>query len=166
MLGYGLIGFRDSFGIRPLIMGSRRSGTGMDYMLASESVALKQLGFGSFVNILPGQAVVIRKGASPVFHQVQDQKRYALDIFELCYFARPDSIMDGISVAKSREIMGTRLGNKIKSTLSAEEISAIDVIIPVPETSTISAPFVAAVLKRKLVQGFVKNRYGEYFTDF
>ncbi|KAL8920977.1 MAG: hypothetical protein Q9172_004264 [Xanthocarpia lactea] len=159
LAGYGLIGFRDSFGIRPLIMGSRPSGTGMDYMLASESVALKQLGFGSFVDILPGQAVIIRKGASPVFHQVQDQKRYALDIFELCYFARPDSIMDGISVAKSREIMGTRLGNKIKSTLSAEEISAIDVIIPVPETSTISAPFVAAVLKRKLVQGFVKNRY-------
>ncbi|KAL8773872.1 MAG: hypothetical protein Q9209_001302 [Squamulea sp. 1 TL-2023] len=159
LAGYGLIGFRDSYGIRPLILGSRRSGTGMDYMLASESIALKQLGFGNFADILPGQVVIIRKGAGPTFYQIQNQKRYALDIFELCYFARPDSVMDGIGVAKSRELMGTKLGHKIKSTLRPEEISAIDVIIPVPETSTISAPFVAAVLKRKLVQGFVKNRY-------
>ncbi|KAL8731388.1 MAG: hypothetical protein Q9166_003480 [cf. Caloplaca sp. 2 TL-2023] len=101
-------------------MGSRPSDTseGRDYMMASESVALQQLDFGNLVDILPGQAVIIRKGA-----------------------------------------VGTRLADKIKRTLTPEEISSIDVIIPVPETATTSAPFVAARLKRKYYQGFVKNRY-------
>ncbi|KAL8717891.1 MAG: hypothetical protein Q9225_004916 [Loekoesia sp. 1 TL-2023] len=142
-------------------MGSRSSetGEGTDYMMASESVALKQLGFGNFVDILPGQAVIIRKGGGPVAYQIQDKKRYAPDIFEFCYFARPDSIIDGISVNLSRENMGYRLANKIMRTLSPEEIKSIDVIIPIPETANTSAPCVAARLKRKYYQGFVKNRY-------
>ncbi|KAL8729441.1 MAG: hypothetical protein Q9181_004998 [Wetmoreana brouardii] len=161
LAGYGLIGFRDSYGIRPLIMGSRPSetGEGIDYMMASESVALKQLGFGDFVDILPGQAVIIRKGTAPVCYQIQDQKRYAPDIFEFCYFARPDSIIDGISVNQSRENMGYRLASKIMRTMTPEEVKDIDVIIPIPETSNTSAPCVAARLKRKYYQGFVKNRY-------
>ncbi|KAI4251788.1 MAG: hypothetical protein LQ352_004659 [Teloschistes flavicans] len=158
---YCLIGFRDSYGIRPLIMGSRPSeaGEGTDYMMASESVALKQLGFEDFVDILPGQAVIIRKGTAPVFYQVQERKRYAPDIFEFCYFARPDSIIDGISVNQSRENMGTRLGKKIKDTIGEKAVKEIDVIIPIPETSTTSVPFVAQILKRPYHQGFVKNRY-------
>ncbi|KAL8638593.1 MAG: hypothetical protein Q9228_004265 [Teloschistes exilis] len=161
LAGYGLIGFRDSYGIRPLIMGSRPSeaGEGTDYMMASESVALKQLEFEDFVDIMPGQAVIIRKGTAPVFYQIQEQKRYAPDIFEYCYFARPDSIIDGISVNQSRENMGTRLGRKIKATLGEKAVKEIDVIIPIPETSTTSVPFVAQILKRPYHQGFVKNRY-------
>ncbi|KAL8962427.1 MAG: hypothetical protein Q9183_005160 [Haloplaca sp. 2 TL-2023] len=161
LAGYGLIGFRDSFGIRPLIMGSRPSdtGEGTDYMMASESVALKQLGFGNFRDILPGQAVIIPKGGSPFFAQIQEQKRYAPDIFEFCYFARPDSIIDGISVNQSRENMGTRLAKKIRSTIGEERVKEIDIIIPIPETSNTSAPCVAAVLKRPYYQGFIKNRY-------
>lgn len=142
-------------------MGSRPSdaGEGTDYMMASESVALKQLGFEDFADIMPGQAVIIRKGTAPVFYQIQEQKRYAPDIFEFCYFARPDSIIDGISVNQSRENMGTRLGRKIKATIGEKAVREIDVIIPIPETSTTSVPFVAQILKRPYHQGFVKNRY-------
>ncbi|KAL8728721.1 MAG: hypothetical protein Q9166_005208 [cf. Caloplaca sp. 2 TL-2023] len=141
-------------------MGSRLSdyGEGMDYMMASESVSLKQLGFSDFRDVLPGEAVIIRKGAAPVFYQIQEQKRYAPDIFEFCYFARPDSVIDGISVNQSREIMGYRLANKIMRTLTPEEIKEIDAVIPIPETSNTSAPCVAARLKRKFYQGFVKNQ--------
>ncbi|KAL8957817.1 MAG: hypothetical protein Q9193_005005 [Seirophora villosa] len=166
LAGYGLIGCRDSYGIRPLVMGSRPSdsGEGMDYMMASESVALKQLGFTDFVDILPGQAVIIRKGGGPVAYQIQERLRYSPDIFEFCYFARPDSVIDGISVNQSRENMGYRLANKIKRVLSPREINSIDVIIPIPETSNTSAPCVAAILKRPIYQGFVKNRYDEKFS--
>ncbi|KAL8628396.1 hypothetical protein Q9189_005899 [Teloschistes chrysophthalmus] len=135
------------------------AGEGTDYMMASESVALKQLGFEDFADIMPGQAVIIRKGTAPVFYQIQEQKRYAPDIFEFCYFARPDSIIDGISVNQSRENMGTRLGRKIKATIGEKAVREIDVIIPIPETSTTSVPFVAQILKRPYHQGFVKNRY-------
>ncbi|KAI4215517.1 MAG: hypothetical protein LQ351_001986 [Letrouitia transgressa] len=158
--GFGIIGFRDAFGIRPLVLGSRPSddGQGYDYMMASESVALKQLGFKEFHDVLPGQAVIIQKGMPPKTYQVRDQKRYCPDAFEYIYFARPDSIMDGISVNQSRENLGYKLGEKIKKTLTPEEIKSIDVIIPIPETSITSAPCVAAKLKRKYYHGFVKNR--------
>ena len=161
LAGYGIIGFRDAYGIRPLVLGSRLSedGDGSDYMLSSESVALKQLGFKDFEDVLPGQAVIVQKGRAPIKYQVQEQKRYAPDIFEFCYFARPDSIIDGISVNQSRENMGYKLAEKIKNTLTHNEVKGIDVIIPIPETSNTSAPCVAAKLKRKYYQGFVKNRY-------
>ncbi|KAL8897634.1 MAG: hypothetical protein Q9207_007115 [Kuettlingeria erythrocarpa] len=131
----------------------------MDYMVASESCALKQLGFMNFVDILPGQAVIFRKGVDPVAYQIEERKAYSPDIFEFCYFARPDSIIDGISVNESRENMGYRLAEKIRQVLTQEEIQEIDAIIPIPETSNVSAPRVAGRLKRKFVQGFVKNRY-------
>ncbi|PNS14134.1 Amidophosphoribosyltransferase [Sphaceloma murrayae] len=161
LAGFGLIGFRDPHGIRPMVLGSKPSDTGVgeDYMMASESVALSQCGYGNIIDIKPGQAVIIEKNKAPVFHQVGAEEDYAPDMFEYVYFARPESIMDGISVHRSRERMGEVLAEKIKSQLGPSILSTIDAVIPIPETSLISAYSVSKYLKIPYCQGFVRNRY-------
>lgn len=159
-----MIGFRDAFGIRPLVIGSRPSPNTpgkKDWMMASESVALDQRGFTDDMrDILPGEAVIIPKATNtPIFHQVQEQIKYAPDIFEYVYFARPDSIIDGISVQESRENMGYKLADTIRQRLTKAELAEIDAIIPIPETAITSAACVAERLNKPFCQGFVKNRY-------
>jgi amidophosphoribosyltransferase len=144
-----------------MVLGSKPSetGTGIDYMMASESVALVQCGYKEFVDILPGQAVIIEKGKPPQFQQVQEALSYSPDIFEYVYFARPDTVIDGIDVDEARRSMGFKLAETIKKQLGVEGLKEVDVVMPLPETSIASAECVAQALKKPYVQGFVKNRY-------
>jgi amidophosphoribosyltransferase len=145
-----------------MVLGERDSADiegGKDYMMASESVALSQNGYGNIKDILPGQAVIIEKGQKPIFAQVAPQQAYAPDIFEYVYFARPESTIDGISVYRSRQIMGYNLAETIQKQLTPEEIKEIDAVIPIPETSLVSAYAVSKHLKKPYCQGFIKNRY-------
>ena len=160
LAGFGLIGFRDAYGIRPMVLGWKHAeGGGKDYMMASESVALVQCGYQDFVDIKPGEAVIIEKGKEPVYHQVHPQIAYAPDIFEYVYFARPDTVIDGIDVDEARRQMGVKLADTIRKQLGEEQLAELDVVMPIPETSITSALCVAETLKKPYVQGFVKNRY-------
>lgn len=160
--GFGLIAFRDAYGIRPLVMGSRTlEGGETDYMVASESVALKHLGASpkDIVDVKPGEAIIIEKGKPPQRHQAVKPKAYAPDAFEMVYFARPDSVIDGIPVARSRRSMGQKLAQQIAKQLGPEALKAIDVVMAIPETSVTAAKIVAQELGKEFVDGFTKNRY-------
>ena len=154
--GYGIFGFRDPHGIRPLILGERTTRNGTKYMLASESVGLTALGFKITRDVEPGEAIVIDRKGSVHSQQCSDSSILSPCIFEFVYFARPDSIIDKISVYKSRLRMGERLAIKIKSEWQYEEI---DVVMPIPDTSRTSALQVANELNLKYREGFIRNRY-------
>jgi amidophosphoribosyltransferase len=154
--GYGIFGFRDPNGIRPLILGERTTKNGTKYMLASESVGLTALGFKIIRDVKPGEAIIIDRKGNVHSHQCSDNSVLSPCIFEFVYFARPDSIIDKISVYKSRLRMGERLAVKIKSEWQYEEI---DVVMPIPDTSRTSALQVANELNLKYREGFIRNRY-------
>jgi amidophosphoribosyltransferase len=153
---YGVIGFRDPNGIRPLVYGVRESASGKEYMLASESVALDALGYKLVADVAPGEAVYIQPSGEIHVRKCADAADYRPCIFEHVYFARPDSIMDGISVYKSRLRQGERLAEKILRDHPGHDI---DVIVPIPDSSRIAAQSMAAKLGVKFREGLVKNRY-------
>ncbi|PYH40176.1 amidophosphoribosyltransferase [Aspergillus saccharolyticus JOP 1030-1] len=132
-----VVGFRDSHGIKPLILGQRRNhDSSHDYMLASKTVALEKLDYVPMRDISPREAVLIDVTANNQleFHQVVNLKSYLLDIFELVYFARPESTLDGINVKDCRRRIGCALGSMVLETLGAVTCGKIDVVIPVPDS--------------------------------
>ena len=154
--GYGIFGFRDPNGIRPLILGKRTTKGGTKYMLASESVALTALGYEITRDIQPGEAVVIDRKGNIYTQQCAQNPKYSPCIFEFVYFARPDSVIDNISVYKSRLRMGEKLAENIQKNWADERI---DVVIPIPDTSRVSALQLAHKLGVKYSEGLIKNRY-------
>ena len=154
--GQGVLAFRDPWGIRPLVYGRRETENGTEYMAASESVALDVLGFELVADIKPGEAVFFGLDGQVQTRQCADSPLYSPCIFEYVYLARPDSIMDNISVYKARLRMGEKLAQKI---LRVRPDHDIDVVIPIPDTSRTSALQLANTLDLKYREGFMKNRY-------
>lgn len=154
--GFGLVAFRDPNGIRPAVYGTRDTDAGKEYMVASESVALDGLDYKLERDIAPGECVVITKEGEFFSQQCAENPQLAPCIFEHVYFARPDSIMDGISVYKARLKMGEYLAGKIMKERPDHDI---DVVIPIPDTSRTSALQLANRLGVKYREGFMKNRY-------
>ena len=154
--GYGILGFRDKNGIRPLVFGSRQTERGKEYMIASESVALDSQGFSIERDVAPGEAVYVDVLNNLHSKLCTEPGEHTPCIFEHVYFARPDSLMDSISVYKARLRMGEKLADKLDKLRPNYDI---DVVIPIPDTSRTSALELANRLGIKYREGFVKNRY-------
>ncbi|MES2050222.1 MAG: amidophosphoribosyltransferase [Pseudomonadota bacterium] len=154
--GYGLLAFRDPFGIRPLCLGISHTERGVEYMIASESVALEGLGFKFERDVAPGEAIFIDLDGRMYNEQCAENPSLNPCAFEYVYLARPDSIIDGASVYLTRLKMGQYLAETIRSRFSDGEI---DVVMPIPDSSRPSAMELASTLNLDYREGFIKNRY-------
>ena len=154
--GYGMLAFRDPNGIRPLCLGRLQTDKGDEWMVASESVALEGSGFTLVRDIQPGEAVFIDLDGKVSQRQCADNPQLVPCIFEYVYFARPDSLMDGVSVYGARLRMGEYLGDKVARTL---RLGDIDVVMPIPDSSRPAAMQLAARLNLNYREGLIKNRY-------
>ena len=154
--GYGLLAFRDPHGIRPLVMGERVTPEGREYAVASESVALDVLGFRRLRDVAPGEAVLATLDGGLHTRRCAEGAVHAPCIFEYVYLARPDSMIEDVSVYKARLRMGQKLAEKI---LRLRPDHGIDAVIPIPDTSRTAASALAEALGVPFREGFVKNRY-------
>jgi amidophosphoribosyltransferase len=154
--GYGLLGFRDPHGIRPVVFGERASPGGLEYMIASESAALDVLGFTLIRDIAPGEAVFIDTDGRLHARVCADNARLVPCIFEYVYFARPDSIVNGVSVYRARLRMGEKLAGRILRERPGHDI---EVVIPIPDSSRSSALQLASRMGVDYHEGFMKNRF-------
>ncbi|MGZ3252907.1 MAG: amidophosphoribosyltransferase [Burkholderiaceae bacterium] len=154
--GYGLLAFRDPYGIRPLCIGFNDTPKGQEYVIASESVVMEGLGFRFLRDVLPGEAIFIDLDGKLYNQQCAENPSLNPCAFEYVYFARPDSIIDGASVYATRLKMGEYLAEKIKQQFSAGDI---DVVMPIPDSSRPSAMELAMKLNLNYREGFIKNRY-------
>jgi len=174
IIGYGLLAFRDPNGIRPLAYGRRAvepppasaatnghaaPASGYEYMAASESGALNALGFELLSDVPPGHVLLLRRGREPLLQNClppAPPRAHTPCVFEYVYFARPDSVIDGISVYRTRLRMGEKLAKGIKRSWGTHDI---DVVIPVPDTARTAAIECASQLGIVYREGFIKNRY-------
>ena len=154
--GVGLLAFRDPFGIRPLCLGINETPEGVEYLIASESVALEGMGFRFVRDIAPGEAVFIDADKKLHSRQCADNPSLNPCVFEYVYLARPDSVIDGASVYSTRLKMGEYLADKIKRQGLADDI---DVVMPIPDSSRPAAIQLALALGKEYREGFIKNRY-------
>ncbi len=154
--GVGIVGFRDPHGIRPLVFGKRMTARGTEYVIASESVAIDVLGYERVRDVRPGEAVFLSETGTLTTRECAERWSYAPCLFEIVYLARPDSIIDGISVHKARMRMGEALAAKVRRLWPDHDI---DVVIPIPDTSRSAALQLAHELGIKYREGFIKNRY-------
>jgi amidophosphoribosyltransferase len=154
--GYGLLAFRDPFGIRPLCIGFAEGRDGPEYMVASESVALEGLGFHFLRDVIPGEAIFIDLDGKLYNQQCADNPTLNPCAFEFVYLARPDSIIDGASVYATRLKMGEYLAEKIRREFTSGDI---DVVMPIPDSSRPAAMELALKLNLDYREGFIKNRY-------
>lgn len=154
--GRGIVAFRDPYGIRPVAFGKRETEQGIEHVVASESVAIDSLGFEMVRDIEPGEAIFINHEGELFSRQCAENPKLSPCIFEHVYFARPDSIIDGISVYKARLRMGDYLAKTIMKHFPDHDI---DVVLPIPDTSRTSALELSYTLGVKYSEGFIKNRY-------
>jgi len=154
--GHGLLAFRDPFGIRPLAFGELQTDEGVEYMVASESVAIEGTGRHVVRDLAPGEAIFIDIDGRLHAQQCAEHPTLNPCMFEYVYLARPDSVLDGISVYQARLNLGETLAQRVISTIPPSDI---DVVIPIPESSRPSAMQLAQKLGRPYREGFVKNRY-------
>jgi amidophosphoribosyltransferase len=158
--GYGLLAFRDPYGIRPLVVGEAElpadSGGGREVMVASETVALQGTGHKVLRDVAPGEAIFIDLAGQLHARQCADAPTLNPCMFEYVYLARPDSVIDGISVYQARLNLGESLAQRVINTIPPSDI---DVVIPIPESSRPSAMQLAQKIGRPYREGFVKNRY-------
>lgn len=153
---HGMVCFRDRFGIRPIVFGKKETEQGTEYMFASETVGLDALGFELIRDVLPGEAIYVEFDGTVHSRQCAKETSYAPCIFEFVYLARPDSMIDKISVYRTQMRMGEKLAARILKQWPEHDI---DVVIPIPDTSTTAAIELANKMGIKYRQGFVKNRY-------
>ena len=154
--GYGLLAFRDAYGIRPLVFGRAETDHGYEYMIASESVALDTLGFQVVRDVAPGEAILVDPDGNFYNRQCAPNSSLNPCIFEFVYLARPDSVIDGISVYETRLRMGVSLAEKIRRQYRQLDI---DVVIPIPDSSRPAAMELSKQLNLPYREGFIKNRY-------
>ena len=153
---FGMVAFRDPHGIRPLCIGTHETEQGVEWMVASESVALTGCGFSRLRDVEPGEAVIIDFERNMRSRQCAQAPALTPCVFEYVYFARPDSFMDGVSVYNARLQMGEYLGNKVARSLRLGEI---DVVMPIPDSARPAAMQLASKLDLSYREGFIKNRY-------
>lgn len=156
IVGYGIVGIRDPNGIRPIVYGKRETAEGPEYIISSETVALDAMGFERIADLAPGEAVYITHDGEVAKQQCSEDPKLTPCMFEHVYFARPDSVIDSISVHRARMRMGVKLAEQIQCEWADHDI---DVVIPVPDSGRTAAIELAMKLGVNYREGFIKNRY-------